>query len=619
MTSGFDGRDGGAASAAARPVSVFADHTGRRARRVRGVSLLVAFCTFLILVGFAVSLFTPPSLALVLSEGRQRLASYVHRRGPAEKALLDQITKGRRTAPAAGSLPANQIIGGYFAPWEDGALDSFQAHAKELTHIFPTWLELDESGRFVKMDDWSADRDRSTTALVDLARANNVRIVPVIGNASEGHFDAARVARMLDDPARAADIAARLESFVVSNGYAGLQVDFEDLSPELELRLVFWLAGLHQRLAARGKEFSVAVETQATDQAIKSLAASADYLMVMAYDEHSEDGEPGPIASAGFIQAQLQRFSRLVPGEKLVLGIGAYGYDWQQGKAQAQSITTSDAVALAAGYRDDEKPSDVIDFDARALEPTFEYADDEGRRHEVWFLDATSVANAVTIAKAYPLRGRALWALGEEDPGSWRAFGRHASDVPDLRSIVFKDQVGFAGAGELLKVIASPKPGSRHYERHSDSGLITDETYDVYPSGWLVRRSGAPEKTIALTFDDGPDPVCTPKILEILKRHHIKATFFMLGEAAAQYPQLVRQVYAEGHEIGNHSFTHPNMAHVNAERVRLELTATERAIDRHRPARRRAGRGVQRREGRSANDRERPPERGRRDPRHRGR
>lgn len=543
------------------------------------MSLLILLTTFLVAGGFTVSLLTRPTLALVLSEGRQRLASYMHRRGPAEKALLDDIARDLRGSARSAIVPETRIVGGYFAPWEDGALDSFQAHAKALTHIYPTWLELEETGQSIKMDDWAMDRARSRTTLVETARANGVRIVPVLGNASEGHFDARRVARMLANPVNATAIADQLVAFVTRNGYAGLQVDFEMLSPDQDAQLAPWLTQLHAKMAARGKEFSIAVETEAQDRSVTAYAAAADYLMLMVYDEHSEEGSPGPIASAGFVRAQLQRFTRLVAPDKLVLGVGGYGYDWPDGASHAQSLTTSDAIALAAGYRDDEKPEDVIDFDAKALEPTFEYADDAGRRHEVWFLDATSVANTMTIASGYGLRGAALWALGEEDPASWRAFGRDVSDRPDLRSIVFKDQVGFAGAGELLRVIATPQAGTRRYERHADSGLITDETYLTYPTGWLVRRSGAPDKTIALTFDDGPDPVWTPRILEILKRHHVKATFFMIGEAAAKYPWLVRQVYAEGHEIGNHSFTHPNMAHVDAERVRLELTATERAIE----------------------------------------
>ncbi|MGI6120295.1 MAG: polysaccharide deacetylase family protein [Desulfosporosinus sp.] len=78
----------------------------------------------------------------------------------------------------------------------------------------------------------------------------------------------------------------------------------------------------------------------------------------------------------------------------------------------------------------------------------------------------------------------------------------------------------------------------------------------------LVRAPGTyymaytQEKVIALTFDDGPDPIDTPKILDILKEKNVRATFFVLGEAAHANPHLLKRILLEGHEIGNHSFYH---------------------------------------------------------------
>ncbi len=84
------------------------------------------------------------------------------------------------------------------------------------------------------------------------------------------------------------------------------------------------------------------------------------------------------------------------------------------------------------------------------------------------------------------------------------------------------------------------------------------------------RRAGE----IALTFDDGPNPAWTPHLLDLLAEHNVKATFFMLGSRAEQEPELVRRVAAEGHLIGNHSWSHPNLAWTAAGRVREELART---------------------------------------------
>lgn len=77
--------------------------------------------------------------------------------------------------------------------------------------------------------------------------------------------------------------------------------------------------------------------------------------------------------------------------------------------------------------------------------------------------------------------------------------------------------------------------------------------------GWGVHSEVGAEKEIAFTFDDGPDPCYTPELLDLLKEHGIKATFFVLGKKAQQYPELIERMHREGHQIGIHNYTHtPN-------------------------------------------------------------
>ncbi len=86
------------------------------------------------------------------------------------------------------------------------------------------------------------------------------------------------------------------------------------------------------------------------------------------------------------------------------------------------------------------------------------------------------------------------------------------------------------------------------------------------------------EKIIALTFDDGPSPIFTPQILDILKKHIIKATFFVLGEKAQKYPELLKRIYEEGHEIGNHSWSHRRLIFKSPSFIRREILETDRII-----------------------------------------
>ena len=93
-----------------------------------------------------------------------------------------------------------------------------------------------------------------------------------------------------------------------------------------------------------------------------------------------------------------------------------------------------------------------------------------------------------------------------------------------------------------------------------------------------VRTSRLPDKTIALTFDDGPDPVWTPQVLDVLRKHQVPATFFVTGVNAASHPMLLRRVAAEGHEVGNHSVTHADLGAASPTKADWEIRQTDLVI-----------------------------------------
>ena len=106
----------------------------------------------------------------------------------------------------------------------------------------------------------------------------------------------------------------------------------------------------------------------------------------------------------------------------------------------------------------------------------------------------------------------------------------------------------------------------------SEGGPVIDLTHGR-------RQSIAmPPRTVALTFDDGPDPTWTPQILAVLAKYHVPGTFFVVGSSVARDPDLVRQIRAQGSEIGIHTFTHPDLAEVSADRVDREMTETQYAL-----------------------------------------
>jgi len=98
---------------------------------------------------------------------------------------------------------------------------------------------------------------------------------------------------------------------------------------------------------------------------------------------------------------------------------------------------------------------------------------------------------------------------------------------------------------------------------------------------YVIQRFGysaAARRTLSLTFDDGPDPVYTPKLLNVLARYHVPATFFVTGQMAAKNPQLVSREVREGHAVGNHSLTHVDVSSAPGWRTREELVVTDHVL-----------------------------------------
>ena len=97
---------------------------------------------------------------------------------------------------------------------------------------------------------------------------------------------------------------------------------------------------------------------------------------------------------------------------------------------------------------------------------------------------------------------------------------------------------------------------------------------------WEVRRGDPDARAVALTFDAGSTATFTPPMLETLRRHGVRVTIFITGEFADRYPELVKEMIADGHEIGNHSYAHPDFTTLEDDAIRSEIRRTEEAVKR---------------------------------------
>ncbi|MDF3297768.1 glycosyltransferase [Streptomyces tropicalis] len=120
--------------------------------------------------------------------------------------------------------------------------------------------------------------------------------------------------------------------------------------------------------------------------------------------------------------------------------------------------------------------------------------------------------------------------------------------------------------------IRTEAPSDQVPEKILDGGPVID-TRDGRATSLRV-----PDHRLVLTFDDGPDPTWTPKVLDVLKKHHAHAVFFVTGTMTSRYPDLVRRMVAEGHEVGLHTFNHPDLSYQSRQRTDWELSQNQLAI-----------------------------------------
>ncbi len=584
---------------------MFVDPTGRRGRWVQRAAVVLGSVMFVVVALFVVSIVSVPMLPHALGvsaavrhairptlpalpvRARERdrfIAARARHRLLAEIAAEERERRAstRRAHRPAGGTTSPPIVAAFYAPWQETGLHSLRANADHLTHLLPAWLHLTPDGAAIDSTDWDPRATPHNLDVLRIARQHGLMVMPVLSNAQGQQFDAARVHRLLADPARQLRLVAQLRDWLMAYGLNGLNVDLENLPAEDAARVPQFLARLRRAFTSHHLALSIDLEVQGSVPA-REAAQSCDFVVLMAYDEHYSGGPAGPICSTEWYQRALSWALSRVPREKLVVGIGNYAYDWPEGRPPGENLTYQEAVLAARENRPDDPPAQVVDFDPAALNATFNYTDDENRGHEVWMLDAVSAANEWTLAAPLGVRGAALWVLGSEDPAVWAVLAAaRRGGAPDLGAVeapTFPYDIEFNGDGEILTVEELPQKGARRIERDSTTGLLTDERYDRYPASYVIHRSGYQPKTLALTFDDGPSVPYTAEILDALHRLAVPATFFVIGQNAEREPGLIRRIRDEGHEIGNHTFSHPNLAAVPAERVRLELNATQRVLE----------------------------------------
>ncbi|MEO7786565.1 MAG: polysaccharide deacetylase family protein, partial [Sphingomicrobium sp.] len=548
---------------------IFYDGSGRRHRWATRGLLALMLATVVAAAGFAMTVVavpTPSALDIGIERSRPRpLAQQVKPLSHGVAALKREIASWLPRRSSVAATKVDQLSVAFYVPWDDASRSSLAAHIGQLDWLVPTLMTVVGNDHRL-----SVTADPRLDALL-AATPNPPKVLPMIQNAVDDTWDGPGMARLLHDPAARSALLDRLELQLTARKAAGIVFDFEQMPQSAHPDYLHFLQQARRRFAPHHWLVTLAVPVDDANWDLRAYGKVADRLFLMNYDEHTTSDEAGPIASESWFMGNLKRALALVPPGKAILAIGNYAYDWT-GTGQGESLSVEEAWLAA---HDSEAP---IRFDRASGNATFSY-EDNGVAHTVWMLDAASAWNQLRAADMVGVSGVALWRMGSEDAGYWKALSAfQGGKIPDLRVLNSVGNVDVEGSGEILRIEDTPTNGNRALVQDR-RGLIIDEQYLHLPTPYVVRRTGYKPGLVALTFDDGPDPTWTPQILDVLHAKGVPATFFVIGENAMEHPLLLDRIVAEGSEIGNHTFTHPNLASASARTTRIELNATQRLVE----------------------------------------
>jgi cellulose synthase/poly-beta-1,6-N-acetylglucosamine synthase-like glycosyltransferase/spore germination protein YaaH/peptidoglycan/xylan/chitin deacetylase (PgdA/CDA1 family) len=551
---------------------VFHDPTGRRARKMRLFwGLLIALGALLLAAFFATLAFAPRMPNLALKDPRALQALHAETAHKIKSRLHWTKIPHPPKTPAVGGV-AKPLSVGFYVSWDETSRESLAEHVNDLDVISPQWVQL--NGASGQVDITS---DPEARALIASAK-KPPSVLPGVFNARDGVWNGPAADALLANPAAQKALIATLVDQAQKRAFAGYVFDLENLSSASVQRYPAFLAKARAALAPSGREVWVTVPFDES-WPLKRMQAAADAVVVMAYDEHYGTGDPGPAAGQDWFETWLAKDMEQLDPARTVIALGSYGYDWtlpQKGKpGSADAVTFIEATQTA--HDSDAQPQ----MDDVSLNPNYGYVDDAGRKHSVWYLDAATLFNQVHVADGFRPMGYALWRMGGEDQLVWKLMRHEFGQVSPagLDQLQPGQDVDFDGYGEVLRVEDTPKPGHRRLEMDPDTGLISGELYDVLPTSYVIQRYGWHPGWVALTFDDGPDARWTPKILDVLKAKRAPATFFVIGKNMSREPGLVDREVREGHNVGDHTWTHPNIGETPAAQTMVELNATQRLFE----------------------------------------
>ncbi|MFZ0333823.1 MAG: glycosyltransferase [Candidatus Acidiferrales bacterium] len=560
---------------------IFYDEERRRWRRTRRVLEVSGVLFTLLIFTFLFNILRRPNLPdLLLPERGPMYRPVIEppaRHSPKLKRVNYRPGRSRKVA-AIGSVPEkyDPLRAAFYVNWDSNSLASLELHYHDIDLLIPEELHA-----FTADGALAVDKDPKLDSWL---KSINIELpmMPLLNNYDGSIWQVDPMAQMLARPDSRQRLIASLVSYAISHKDFGIAVDFEEVPDDSQKNFESFIRELGVALHEVHLKLMVGLPAADWSYDYKSLGADSDAIILMNYDFHWPQSAAGPIVDQTWYLKNLKTIFTMVPPQKIVMGIANYAYDWASPTKQNPHPVAEALSFQSACVRAMESDA-TIQFDPASVSPFYKYEDENNNVHNVWMLDALTAYNELRAAERANVQGTALWRFGSEDPSIWKIWDTtrptdqirsELADIPPGYDLILE------GAGDLWRITAKPQSGTRTYHYDAATDLFTNENITKYPLSWRIERMGGNDpKTLALTFDDGPDSPWTSRMLDVLEQKHVPATFFVIGVEVDRYPGLLHREYADGDEIGNHTYTHPDFDAASRPQIEFELDLTQRLIE----------------------------------------
>ena len=343
-----------------------------------------------------------------------------------------QSDAGALAAATAAQSPGTFVLG-YYVEWQgSGSAQDFAAHASQLSAIAPLWFSLHSDGSL------HLRGLGDIAAVTAQAHAAGKKVLALVTNDGQG--------AILVNPSLRSLAVRNLVQAVMADHLDGVNIDFESIDGSDAQGLDAFVADVAARLRPLGLLTTVAVGPRASTNIpvgdpsdaydYAALGQSADYVVLMTYDEHGPGTAPGPVAGIGFVTNVVNYALREMPARKILLGVAGYGYDFAQ--PGTPTVTAKDILASPPG----PLGWDPVAQEALIVSPG----------HDIWLEDSRADGVRFALAKQDGLGGVALWYRGQRILDAAERDLRHALDVRALRPVARR--AACAGAQALAEHLA---------------------------------------------------------------------------------------------------------------------------------------------------------------------